>query len=587
MAARVTPTVAVQILANTAQFGAALNNASTQLKNFQNNFTKLAGAIGVGFGTQEIARFAVDTAKLAGQVDSVTRAFDRLPNAVSVMNQLRISTNNTVSDLELMKTTVMATNFGIGLEKLPQLLQFATLRAQQTGQSVDYLVNSIVTGIGRKSPMILDNLGISLLRIREKLKGVGTEAASVADFTRIIGEIAEEELGKMPGFAQNAATQIDKLSAAWQNLKATIGANILQGDHYNDLVENLKNQLIVWNSSEVSFWTKLFSSAKEYQDIVRDIEKRQAAAAKAVQVRSQQDVDPITGMAPGGEKWTGRPKVVKTEEELKAEAKAYEDYVKKISDAFKRYGTSIKILTNASANDFARFENNFNKAFIHTIDRFKETGSFEVIGDSLKSFITDVNLLNNLTRVTEKNGEKIFIPFTPEELANASNTFKMFGIGIKEDLNTINESFSNAAKTGLTDFFMGFEQIAAGQISFGENILNAISSFMRSFGQQLIQLGVAKLKLDSLLTSIGIPNPAVAIAAIAAGTALMAASGAIRSQNNLAVQRTVRTTGGSPMGTRNMESMNIQVTGNLVGSGRDLVAVISNTSYDNKIRKGG
>lgn len=587
MATRVTPTVAVQILANTAQFGAALNNATTQLKNFQNNFTKLAGAIGVGFGTQEIARFAVDTARLAGQVDSVTRAFERLPNAVSVMNQLRISTNNTVSDLELMKTTVMATNFGIGLEKLPQLLQFATLRAQQTGQSVDYLVNSIVTGIGRKSPMILDNLGISLLRIREKLKGVGTEAASVADFTRIIGEIAEEELGKMPGFAQNAATQIDKLSAAWQNLKATIGANILQGDHYNDLVENLKNQLIVWNSSEVSFWTKLFSSAKEYQDIVREIEKKQAEAAKGVQIRTQQDVDPLTGMAPGGEKWMGRPKVVKTEEQLKAEAKAYEDYVKKISDAFKRYGTSIKILTNASANDFARFENNFNKAFIHTIDRFKETGSFEIIGDSLKSFIKDVNLLNNLTRVTEKDGKKIFIPFTPEELANASNTFKMFSIGVKEDLNTVNESFSNAAKGGLTDFFMGFEQIAAGQITFGENILNAISSFMRSFGQQLIQLGVAKLNLDKLLTSIGIPNPAVAFAAIAAGTALVAASGAIRAQGNLAVQRTVRTTGGSPIGTRNMESMNIQVTGNLVGSGRDLVAVINSTYYDNKVRKGG
>jgi hypothetical protein len=31
----------------------------------------------------------------------------------------------------------------------------------------------------------------------------------------------------------------------------------------------------------------------------------------------------------------------------------------------------------------------------------------------------------------------------------------------------------------------------------------------------------------------------------------------------------------------------MEITGTLVGSGRDLVAVINQTNYDNKIRKGG
>ena len=51
---------------------------------------------------------------------------------------------------------------GIDIQKLPDLLKFASIRAMETGQSVDYMVSSIVTGLGRKSPLILDNLGLKL-----------------------------------------------------------------------------------------------------------------------------------------------------------------------------------------------------------------------------------------------------------------------------------------------------------------------------------------------------------------------------------------------------------------------------------------
>jgi NAD/NADP transhydrogenase beta subunit len=37
----------------------------------------------------------------------------------------------------------------------------------------------------------------------------------------------------------------------------------------------------------------------------------------------------------------------------------------------------------------------------------------------------------------------------------------------------------------------------------------------------------------------------------------------------------------------NMGNQNITITGRLVGSGRDLVAVIDNTYFDNSMRKGG
>jgi len=244
--------LAVQISANTSEFNKSLKDTQNTLKNFVGNFQSAAAAIGVGFGAQQIGQFAIETAKLAGQADAVRVAFERLPEATKLMSQLKQATSNTVSEFDLMKAAVKASNFQIELSQLPKLLQFATLRAQQTGQSVDYLVESIIMGIGRKSPMILDNLGISLVRLREKLKGVGTESASVAQMTEVVGQIANEDLQNMSGFATNAATKIEQIAAAYTDLKVSIGNNLQQSNHYNSLLENVKNQLIVWNSSEVS-----------------------------------------------------------------------------------------------------------------------------------------------------------------------------------------------------------------------------------------------------------------------------------------------------------------------------------------------
>src|SRR5690606_11654163 len=86
----------------------------------------------------------------------------------------------TVSDLELMKQAVQFRNFGLPIEQLATMLEFARMRAQETGQSIDYMVNSIVTGVARKSIMIIDNLGISAERVRDAMKETGDFASAVA-----------------------------------------------------------------------------------------------------------------------------------------------------------------------------------------------------------------------------------------------------------------------------------------------------------------------------------------------------------------------------------------------------------------------
>lgn len=199
--------------------GKAATRASTSFFNLNN----IIGTVFSVHVIRRIGQMALDMARLQGNTEGVGRAFRRaIPNADAMMQRLREATHGTVTDLELMQRTLRAANLGIPIEQFGTLLEFATIRAQQTGESVDYLIDSIVTGLGRKSTRVIDNLGISALRVKEALGGLSLEAASVGQVTEAVIKIANEEMEKMGGFVANAATQVGQLEVAWNSLMTEI-----------------------------------------------------------------------------------------------------------------------------------------------------------------------------------------------------------------------------------------------------------------------------------------------------------------------------------------------------------------------------
>ena len=133
-----------------------------------------------------IKDFVAEGVEMARSADGIKHAFDNLDRP-DLLKGLRQATHGTVTDLELMKAAVQANDFRIPLENLGKYLEFAQLKASQTGQSVDYLTNSIVTGLGRQSKMILDNLGISAAELTEKMEVGATMAEAV-------GQIIDKQL---------------------------------------------------------------------------------------------------------------------------------------------------------------------------------------------------------------------------------------------------------------------------------------------------------------------------------------------------------------------------------------------------------
>ena len=218
-----------------SEFKRGLKEAQGNLSQLNAGFKRLGGMIGAAFTVTAVTNFVAEGIKLAAQIEGVSQAFKNL-NQPNLLQNLRTATRGTVTDLELMRKAVQAKNFKIPLEQLATYFEFATKRAIQTGESVDYLVNSIITGIGRKSVLVMDNLGISAVELQK-------EIAKVGDFGVAAGNIIQRELTAMGDVTDTAATSISQLATAWKELKTQVGEFVLKSglkEFFQDLTTYMK-----------------------------------------------------------------------------------------------------------------------------------------------------------------------------------------------------------------------------------------------------------------------------------------------------------------------------------------------------------
>lgn len=184
--------------------------------------------------TQGLTRAIRESIQLAAKAEGVRTAFNALGRD-DFLKDLQKATRGTVDNITLMQAAVQAKNFKIPLEQLATFFEFATSRAIQTGESVDFLVNSIITGIGRKSVLVMDNLGISAVELQEEIKLVG-------DFGLAAGRIIQREIALAGDVADTAATKMANLKVRFENFKEELGRKAGAG---------IKSQLDYFDALEV------------------------------------------------------------------------------------------------------------------------------------------------------------------------------------------------------------------------------------------------------------------------------------------------------------------------------------------------
>lgn len=197
-----------------------------------NMMTKAAGAV-ASLGS-EMADMVKQGIELAKQGEGIRIAFERLGRG-DILDGLREATHGTVTDIELMKAAVKFNDFRLPLDELGTMLAFAQQKAKDTGQSVDYMVDSIVTGLGRKSLMILDNLGLSASEIKERM-------AETGDMTKAVGAIIRDQMAKAGDYVETAADRAAQANVSLQNKMEELGRKFAP-------VQEASNQL--WTSMKI------------------------------------------------------------------------------------------------------------------------------------------------------------------------------------------------------------------------------------------------------------------------------------------------------------------------------------------------
>lgn len=417
---------------------------------------KVAGAFGIAFGAQQLIRFSKEAVTLAGKVQGVKEAFDKL-NKPSLLDDLRRATRGTVDDLQLMQTAVQAENFNIPLSQLATLLEFAQKRATQTGESVDYLVDSIVTGIGRKSVMILDNLGISAAELQEEIKKVG-------DFGLATGNIIARELENMGNVSETTTDKLARITAGFNNMKATIGQSLTPA------MDGLLDQFQRLMETDLETTIRQLKSLNVSDEQLRRLSMLNTLLETQSQLESTRKV--LNLSTDLGPRVTG------------FENPERDDFF--ISeDSFRRFESSLKTLSNDSV-EFADKLNLINKETEDLTRQATELAELRIHAKNVEDIDEEISRLNNMLN----RYRKVEVALTQIELQNKAiknaqelltgsgtgndladmyeeaareldgwNAALQDAISEQMDLNLLMSSYSKNASKGIDETKIAFEKL--------------------------------------------------------------------------------------------------------------------------------
>jgi len=465
-------------------FDKGLDDAKKKTNVFGNAVKKIGGLLAGAFAVDRLIAFGRELVEIGGVAQGVEDAFARIGDA-QTLRGLQQATRGTVSELELMKRAVSANNLGLPIQNLASLFEFATKRAQDTGESVDYLVNSIVTGIGRKSPLILDNLGISAIQLREKLNGVGMESASVADVAAAVGEIAAESMRQSGEIIETNAVKMQQLKTAWDDWKLSIS----QSDTVLNFVsESLKEVMAlgtIFTSSSVSGWQKikalLFDSREEFMAMAEQLEETKRIA-------EEMGPEPFEFISQGLDDII--PKWEENNELTEEAAKKLEKIGEAADDAWKGL---MKMYLGIKEN----------------------APALEDIFDLTAPEINTGEIANFADKLF---GDEVIdeLPIDTEKIKAQIDEFN----GVMSNL----QSMTTQAIISISQAF-GEALAGGGWDNFGNAVLQAIGSFLQQMGGLMIAYGIYMALFDSAIKA----GPAGWPLAIAAGVGLVAAGAAISS----------------------------------------------------------
>jgi hypothetical protein len=260
----------------------------------------------MGLGIRQVAKFAVQSAK----VESMGRAFDTLSGGTEdssvAFEKLKEATDGTMSQFDLFQQANNAMILGVSKnsDEMAEMFDIAQRLGRALGKDTASSVESLITGIGRQSRLMLDNIGIivkaddayeSYARKLNKTSSSLTDAEKKQAFLEATMESARLKADSLGEETDSTQDSFDRLSSSTTNLASFIGKKLnpvttTLADNLSavaDIVSGANNE----EQTREKELAKKLSERANLQDHILKLEKQKAIIIKNNQGRSTQEQD--------------------------------------------------------------------------------------------------------------------------------------------------------------------------------------------------------------------------------------------------------------------------------------------------------
>jgi len=236
------------------------------------------GAV-VGFGGMMLGA-AVDMGKAADASDRLRSSFDGLAagagvSSSEIMTRLKQASGGAIAEYDLMLAANKAMILGVAdsADEMGKLMEIARTRGAAMGLSATQAFNDLVTGLGRGSALILDNLGIVV-------DAEATNAAYAESIGKTVAQLTEQEkkqalvnatLKEATGAALPAASAYEQMGAGMADLKIAFGelvSPVIVGgvNALSEAVKNLNESIA--NEKQINIGANLADSAIQFDTVL-------------------------------------------------------------------------------------------------------------------------------------------------------------------------------------------------------------------------------------------------------------------------------------------------------------------------------
>lgn len=278
--------IVIKIKADDAQYQQALKKADASTASFARGMAGYGKAMGAALASATIAATAFSV-HAAADYEALERSFHSLvtsqgKDADLYIQKLKEATHGTASQASLISQANRAMLLGLDVDTLVDMAEGAAVIAQATGQSSEYLFESLALGVGRQSRLLLDNLGIIVdtdKAYRDYAAALGkstdqlTEQEQKTAFLQASMAGLNARVESLGGFSEDTNASMAQLKASLNDLAVDVGDEFLPV--LNDAVKGINE----WG--DAGGWKKISDGASEG---VTDIRLYGAAISEVMDV---------------------------------------------------------------------------------------------------------------------------------------------------------------------------------------------------------------------------------------------------------------------------------------------------------------